>query len=253
MAGGHDHRNPHAGLVTPLHTREWGTGEHVAVLLHGLQSDSRGWWRVGPALAGRGYRVIAVDLPGHGRSPAGPATPESFAESLLDSVPPQPELALGHSLGALTLAAAVERLMPHRAIYVDPPFAPHGAFADYDRTRAAFIARKNSTRAELEASRPRWTPGDIAVELETLKDWDLDAALRLVAGLRSPDLTPPVVVPSLVVRADPSRAVPDESARALETAGFEVRTVTDSGHTIHFERFHEFMAALTGWIRPVSQ
>jgi pimeloyl-ACP methyl ester carboxylesterase len=41
----------------------------VALLIHGVTSSSRTWWRVGPALAARGYRVLAVDLRGHGASP----------------------------------------------------------------------------------------------------------------------------------------------------------------------------------------
>ena len=43
--------------------------EPVALLIHGVTSSSRTWWRVGPALAARGYRVLAVDLRGHGASP----------------------------------------------------------------------------------------------------------------------------------------------------------------------------------------
>jgi pimeloyl-ACP methyl ester carboxylesterase len=42
----------------------------VALLIHGVTSSSRTWWRVGPALAARGYRVLAVDLRGHGASPS---------------------------------------------------------------------------------------------------------------------------------------------------------------------------------------
>lgn len=57
-----------------LHTREWGTGDRTALLVHGIMSDSRTWRRVGPALAERGYRVLAVDLRGHGRSPRGEYT-----------------------------------------------------------------------------------------------------------------------------------------------------------------------------------
>jgi pimeloyl-ACP methyl ester carboxylesterase len=41
----------------------------LAVLVHGVTSSSRTWWRVGPALARRGFRVLAVDLRGHGASP----------------------------------------------------------------------------------------------------------------------------------------------------------------------------------------
>ncbi len=40
----------------------------LALLVHGVTSSSRTWWRVAPALAGRGFRVLAVDLRGHGAS-----------------------------------------------------------------------------------------------------------------------------------------------------------------------------------------
>src|SRR2546423_14922848 len=103
-----------------LHVQEWGSGDRVAVLIHGITSDSSGWHRFGSDLAARGYRVLAPDLRGHGRSPRGDYSPEAWAEDLLESVPAGPELALGHSLGGLTLAIAVARLRPARAVYEDP-------------------------------------------------------------------------------------------------------------------------------------
>lgn len=42
-----------------LHYREWGSGDRVAVLLHGLMGSRRQFHRVGPALAELGYRAIA--------------------------------------------------------------------------------------------------------------------------------------------------------------------------------------------------
>jgi pimeloyl-ACP methyl ester carboxylesterase len=56
--------------VMALNTLEWGDGDRTAVLIHGMMGDSRSWWEIGPALAERGYRVVAVDLPGYGRSRA---------------------------------------------------------------------------------------------------------------------------------------------------------------------------------------
>jgi pimeloyl-ACP methyl ester carboxylesterase len=41
----------------------------VALLIHGVTSSSRTWWRVAPELVRGGYRVLAVDLRGHGASP----------------------------------------------------------------------------------------------------------------------------------------------------------------------------------------
>lgn len=47
---------------------EYGAGERPIVLVHGLLMNRRMFEQLGPALAGRGNRVICVDLLGHGRS-----------------------------------------------------------------------------------------------------------------------------------------------------------------------------------------
>lgn len=59
-------------------------------------------------------RVAAVELPGHGRSAAdSEADIESFAGSLLESVPARPALAIGHSLGG-SVGSSPTRLNPHQ-------------------------------------------------------------------------------------------------------------------------------------------
>ncbi len=40
----------------------------LALLIHGVTSSSRSWWRLAPELVRRGFRVLAVDLRGHGAS-----------------------------------------------------------------------------------------------------------------------------------------------------------------------------------------
>ena len=49
--------------MTELRARTWGTGERVAVLVHGMTTDSGSWWHVGPMLAGRGYEDPPWGLP----------------------------------------------------------------------------------------------------------------------------------------------------------------------------------------------
>jgi pimeloyl-ACP methyl ester carboxylesterase len=220
-------------------TREWGTGDRVAVLIHGLMADSRCWWRVGPELASRGYRVVAVDLPGHGRSPRDESYPiELFAESVLESVPAEPEVAIGHSLGGLTLAVAVERLRPRRAIYSDPVF------------RVPVLEGRFSnalTREQVVGAHPGFPADEVDLELEMVGRWDPRTATALgeIAGM---DFTPPTVVPSLVQVADPSHLVPVPVQESLRAKGFEVRVVTGAEHTIHRQLFDAFMAGLEGWI-----
>ena len=97
-----------------LHTRSWPTsGVHspLAVLVHGVTSSSRTWWRVGPALAGRGFGVLAVDLRGHGASPRAAAGLDvaDLADDVAETVGGPVDLLVGHSLGALVALELVGR------------------------------------------------------------------------------------------------------------------------------------------------
>src|ERR1051325_8650007 len=55
----------------PVHAYAAGPRDaaRTVVLLHGLGNSAHDWFRALPALAWRGDRVIALDLPGHGPSP----------------------------------------------------------------------------------------------------------------------------------------------------------------------------------------
>ncbi|MFI9583782.1 alpha/beta fold hydrolase [Streptomyces sp. NPDC052236] len=60
-------------------------------------ADHRTRRRVGPALAGKGYRVIAVDLRGHGASAHDSYSRSLFADDLVETLPAGADLAIGHS------------------------------------------------------------------------------------------------------------------------------------------------------------
>ncbi|AUG75515.1 hypothetical protein CFP65_0553 [Kitasatospora sp. MMS16-BH015] len=235
-----------------LNTQEWGTGDRVALLVHGIMSDHRTWRRVGPALAERGYRVIAVDQRGHGLSPRGAGeTPqeryalEAYAEDLVETLPAgvSLELAVGHSLGGITLLRAVERLAPARAVYVDPAWQ-FGQAEGVDP--AMFVEFRHATREQIAGLNPRWEAEDIEVELATLAAWDPDSALAMPGQHSGLPVAP--AVPSLVVLADQSFLVSAEDAELLRRRGFEVRTVPGAGHTVHRDDHEGFLAALEGWI-----
>lgn len=82
--------------------REAGTGPCI-VLVHGLGISADYWFRNGPALAAAGYRVLAPDLPGFGRtrgpkdglSVAGQAAALDQWAAALDL---EPAVYVGHSL-----------------------------------------------------------------------------------------------------------------------------------------------------------
>lgn len=230
-----------------LNTTAWGTGERTALLVHGIMSDARTWHRVGPLLADRGYRVLAVDLRGHGRSPRAAAySPELFADDLADTLPTGADLAIGHSLGGLSLLLAVDRLLPRRAVYADPAWSTADPEAAADP--AVFAEFKHASRQQITALNPRWAEEDVDVELATLADWDPLTAHFLGGSPLGGFLPQRAEVPSLVALADPSFLIGPGEAEVLRGRGFEVRSVPGAGHTIHRDDLDGFMKALDGWI-----
>lgn len=231
--------------MTELYVHEWGTGERVAVLVHGITSDHGSWWRFGPELADRGYHVFAPHLRGHGHSPRGSYSVEAWAGDLVESVPAEPELAVGHSLGGLVLAAAADRLRPRRAVYEDPAWSLPTTGGDEVAER--FRAQHHWTLEQIQAFYPRWELPACEAKLAAVRRWDPATTALITSGFGRYDPAPPAI-PSLLMLADPSTLIVPERADELEQAGFEVRVVKGAGHVIHNDDFEGFIAALDGWL-----
>jgi len=118
----------------PFSSIAWGdAGDRPLILIHGVTASARIWWRVGPALAATGRRVVAVDQAGHGltghwqghhrfRDNAGDIAAWIRAAGL-----DVPEVqVVGHSWGAMTAAALPRNgIRPATLVLLDPPSVPH--------------------------------------------------------------------------------------------------------------------------------
>jgi pimeloyl-ACP methyl ester carboxylesterase len=205
------------------------------------------WWAIGPALAARGYRVLAVDLPGHGASYRDhQATLDTVVDALLDTVPPRPTLAVGHSLGGTVLAAAVPRLRPGLAVYVDAPFGGSRRGRSRDDLLAEYAAaRAGRTAAALAARRPHWAPEDVAAEAAAALAFDPATAASLSATGATRDVTPPPTEPALLILADPTEtAVPAETLAWASRHAIAQVTIPGAGHTVWYGHVPRFLAAL---------
>jgi pimeloyl-ACP methyl ester carboxylesterase len=228
-----------------LAKKVWGRGERTVVLLHGMMGASSQYYEVGPALAARGYRVVAVDLPGHGESPKAPdADLNLFVESVVETVGVEPELAIGHSLGAVVLASALPVLRPARAVYVDVPFLDEPREVDTDEMLSKLTtARATRTVEHLRITKPMWSEQDRKVEAEAARQFDPQTATALeVAHGKQPLAGPPnPSIPSLLIRADPSRHISAKRAAELQAHGFEVKAIPGAGHSVWYGHLDQFL------------
>ncbi|HEV7816994.1 MAG TPA: alpha/beta hydrolase [Janthinobacterium sp.] len=82
----------------------------TAVFIHGAQNDHSVWALQSRYFAHHGFKVLAVDLPGHGRSKgAAKTTVEALAAwllALLDAAGVRQALLIGHSMGSLVALQA---------------------------------------------------------------------------------------------------------------------------------------------------
>jgi pimeloyl-ACP methyl ester carboxylesterase len=234
-----------------LAVHESGSGPRTAVLIHGLMSDHRAWHRVAHELEEHGFRIVAVDLAGHGRSPrARRYSPAAWADDVVESVAPllaaPPDLVMGHSLGGLVAGIAAERLDPRAAIFVDPAFGfpggPRGA-----AMKLLFALAPRPRRGSLVRWNPRWDASDVDIELATLADWDKRTILGLADSRR---LAPPahLEAPSLVVLSERSWLVSPALAQRLRANGMEVEVLQGAGHTVFRDEHRRFMALVEGWL-----
>jgi pimeloyl-ACP methyl ester carboxylesterase len=87
---------------------EWGSGPRTALVLHGWGSRAARFAPLAAALVARGWRVLALDAPGHGLSPGRSSSLPQFIaamDAVAENLGPVQAL-IGHSLGALAMVCA---------------------------------------------------------------------------------------------------------------------------------------------------
>jgi pimeloyl-ACP methyl ester carboxylesterase len=128
----------------------WGRGPAVA-LLHGWGGRAAQLTAFVPPLVARGFSVVALDAPGHGRSGRGLSSGVQFARALRATADAVGGVhgVVAHSLGAVATAFAMrEGLRVSRAVFL-------GAAADPPRWALDFAARLGLPAELVDAMRLR--------------------------------------------------------------------------------------------------
>jgi pimeloyl-ACP methyl ester carboxylesterase len=255
---------------TMLVTHEWqpvpatDAAAPVALLVHGVTGWHRTWWRVAPALAAHGWRVVAVDQRGHGHSPRidGTVTVRSLAadlEATVDAAGGGVDLLIGSSLGgAVAVELAVARPdRVSRLVLEDPPAISRSQDEPWLDNLELEVGRAiEDFDGELALTRnrnPNWLEEDARQDVEGKAMADgagIVASYRADIGTRVVDLLPLVRVPTLLLLADEERSVFPEAARRrlAEQSPRSIRQVViDAGHCIHRDRFDAYVATILEW------
>ena len=241
--------------MSQLWSRSYGNGEPL-VLIHGMGSASSAWSLVVPELATQ-YRVILIDLPGHGHSPlvkGQEMDPHSLAEMVireLDNHQVSQFHVVGNSLGgwvALDIAAEhSDRVLS--VVGVAPAglwLAPANRrlpIGDFARTLASatypiapyFMHFEWARKVGFSKVSPLWRELPMQILLDAVKAmgsasgyypaWDALLSLRF-------DKKIPATIPVTVIFGDSDNTLPEKSSQERSLAPLHSKWVRieKSGH-----------------------
>ena len=169
---------------------QWGSLSDPPILLvHGVTSNAGIWWRVGPALAAAGRRVLAVDMPGHGQTARGPRS-HRFADTAAELAAfvraaglDDPSLVVvGHSWGGMVAAhLPAAGLRPRTLILLDPPVLTLGRLKALteEPTERDYPTMEEAVEA-VRAANPTWSDGDVAAKAMALTEFNPQLVLDVL-------------------------------------------------------------------------
>jgi pimeloyl-ACP methyl ester carboxylesterase len=166
-------------------TLSWGAaGDPPLLMVHGVTSEASTFWRLGPAVAASGRYVVAVDLPGHGRT-GGWSGRHRFADTAAELATfigavgfDRPDLAvLGHSWGGMIVAALPSAgIAPATLILLDPPYLTPAQLEPMTRDPVErFYDDPEEAIVAIRAAYPEWTDGDVRSKALGLSRFDIEA------------------------------------------------------------------------------
>lgn len=257
-----------------IHYINYGKGDEALVLIHGWTQNIDAWRDNIPAFIG-GYRVIAIDLPGHGKSdkpqfkaatvPTSQSSPpfiysmELFARAI-DAVMREAKVKravlVGHSMGT-PVAREFYRKYPDKTlaiVIVDGSLRPFGNKAMLDQMITGF--RGPNYRNVVDQMMTMISGPNLSAEVKARINSSSNNTPQYVLvsameGMADPSIwgEDRINVPVLAIMARTPLVPPnvEESFRAIAPA-MDFQIWDGVGHFVMMEKPQEFNAAVIAWL-----
>ena len=253
-----------------IHFYRTGGAKPPFIFLHGATDNGLCWTRTAEKLS-QNYDVIMPDARGHGLSDRFDAdstsqSPADEVAALIRDLGLKKPIIMGHSMGAGTAAdlAANFPTLPGAVILEDPGWGIP-VMADNEEARkqtaamrAAMVGLHDLSLEELlKESRkrdPSWAEEERLPWAKAKQQFDPALFSRMALNQRSyTEIVPKIDCPTLLICAEKgivTREVAENVARLWQSKkAFKRVMIKGAGHNIRRERFEEFYAAVTDFLR----
>lgn len=250
-----------------LHSSSAGKGSAALIFVHGWTCDDSSWSAQVPEFAKK-YRVLTLDLPGHGTSAV--PTQDKFsiglfaraveavrAEAGVDRV-----VLVGHSMGAPVIREYARLFPQHVAglVAVDGPLDMRG-FGEARDGRGALtpppMTGPQGRKQREQMIKGMFTPQTAKPLQDYILKMMLSAPEATAAGamgaMFDPKMNRTAVIkaPSMAVYAS-TNTIPDLATMRQVVPELEATQVAGTGHFVMMEKPLEFNAILTGFLQRIK-
>lgn len=252
---------------TPIAYEVHGDGETTLILVHGWSCDAR-YWREQVEHFSAKYRVVTVDMAGHGHSGVGRQdyTIGAFGEdvrAVADAVGGDKLILVGHSMGGLVIAEAA-RLLPGRVLgligvdtlhnikfpvteeFANQMIAP--LEADFSAGCQQFVA--SMLRPDTDADLSQWIQADMSAAPANLAVSAMHAYMGQWISGAVPKLFEELPVPVVAVCADMWPV--DVEANRKHMQSFEVIVLEGTDHFLMLGAAEAFNGAFEDAIGKIG-
>ena len=247
-----------------IHSSTAGTGPATIVFVHGWTCDASSWAAQVPAFASK-YRVVTLDLPGHGRSgsPAdGTFSVDLFAravEAVRAETGADRIVLVGHSMGAPVIRHYARRYPQHVAalVAVDGPLDMNQFGTNGGPPSPPVLTGQEGLKTREAMIRSMFTPQTPAALQQQILTMMLGTPEKTAVGAMSAMFDPSlrtadvVQAPALAVYAG-TATLPDAAATRKTLPRLEATQIAGTGHFLMMEKPEEFNRTLAAFLDKIG-